>query len=162
MLLAPPSFPWASTTQNTEQEEPNTTVKPLGAALKWASNSALITNPLSPIKYWLLIFVSTDNELGGEKKIGQWLLREAAEVRGAIPRLRFPHLHSSTLSQALSACPGKERNPFILITYMSSHGRLNCICWWPRQSVCNVCTTSLHLLHLTSHRAHTFWILTEQ
>lgn len=96
-----------------------------------------------------------------EKKSGQWLLREDNRSLQNNPEaLISTSMHSFTQSQAPSACLGKERNAFILITYMSSLGRLNCMCRWPRQSACNVCTTSLHLLHLTSHPAHTFWILT--
>lgn len=115
--------------------------------------------------YLLLIFVSSLQELGIRKKkkqmSGQWLLREDHRNAQDNPEaLISTSLHSFTLSQAPSACPGKERNAFILITYMSSHGRLNCRCRWPRQSVCSVCTTSLHLLRLPSHHAHTFWTLT--
>lgn len=96
-----------------------------------------------------------------EKESGQWLLKEDNRSLQNNPQaLISTSMHSFARSQAPSACLGKERNAFILITYMSSLGRLNCMCRWPRQSACNVCTTSLHLLHLTPHPAHTFWILT--
>lgn len=92
------------------------------------------------------------------KESGQRLLREDIRSLQNNPEaLISTSMHSFTQSQAPSACLGKERNAFILITYMSSLGGLNCMCRWPRQSACNVCTTSLHLLHLTSHPAHTFW-----